>query len=263
MTAQIFCLRSQKAIARKVESLLRKHVYADIEVDLKEISDDYNTWSDYKEHEHCRLFLKLFKASMLRVDDFAIVVSDGRGRWYYMGGRYENEPLLLELLQSAMPSVFPAVAIMNRMMMMPYAVGDAFEKTRVFPWFVKPRDLEGLVLTDFQHADSVEDAVRQVDIQLRADIAKLSKRHALLRKIEAPDFVELGQLLKISTDYLEAHREQLAAPWARLTCEIASAAVRVGVESEVVLRVRYESNEPLGLVFVRVNAPYGVMDGSF
>jgi hypothetical protein len=263
MITQIFCLRSQKAVARKVESLLRKLIYPELEVELKEISDDYNTYSDYKEHENCGLFLRLFKASMIRVDDFAIVVSDGRGRWYYMGGSYHNEPRLLELLQSSMSSVFPAVAIMNRMMMMPYGVGDAFGKSRMFPWFVKPRDLEGVVLTDFQHPDSLEQAIRQVDVQLRTDIAKLCKRHMLLRRIATPDFVELSHLLKISTDYLESHRPEFTAPWAGLTCEIVSASARVGIESEVALEVRYASPEPLGLVSVRVSAPHGVMEDTF
>ncbi len=47
MIVQIFSLRSQKTIARKLESLLRKQIYPDIEVELREISDDYNTHSDY------------------------------------------------------------------------------------------------------------------------------------------------------------------------------------------------------------------------
>ena len=259
MNAQIFCLKSQRKATDRIEALLRRHVFPEIGVDRLEISDDYNTHSDENEHKYCRRFLRLFKASIVKVDDFAIVVADGKGRWYYMGGSYKDEPYLLELFNKSMPSVFPAVAIMDRMVMMPRNVGEAFEKSRAFSWFVKPRDLEGMVLADFQHADSVDEGMRQIGLQLRSDIAKLCRRHMLVRKIETPDFVELGQLLGLDTQYLELHRGEIVAPFARLSSRIVSGAAKIRMPSRVVLEIRYDSQEPLGKVCVRVNAPGGTL----
>jgi hypothetical protein len=161
-----------------------------------------------------------------------------------------------------MTSIFPAVAIMNRMVLLPYGVGDAFEKTRVFPWFVKPRDLGGVVLADFRHSDSVADAIRQVGVQLKSDIAKLCKRHMLFRKILTPDFHELQQLLGVNLRYLELNRADLAAPSANLRSRIVSGAVRIGRTSKVVLEVHYESKALSGIsgsVIVKVNAPSGTL----
>src|SRR5579864_3283393 len=255
MNAQIFCLRSQKKIAEEIETLLKQHIFDEMRVFRLEISDDYCRSPGEHDHEYCRLFLKLFKASMIKVDDFAILVADGRGRWYYMGGSYQDEPYLLELFQQSMTSVFPAVAIMNRMVILPRDVGSAFEKSRVFPWFVKPRDLEGAVLTDFRHRDSLEEGIRQIGIQLRGDIAKLCKRHMLMRKIKTPDFTDLGLLLDVHPKYLELHRGDIVAPAANLIARVVSGPVRIGKPSKVHLEIHYESENPLPLLFVTVNAP--------
>jgi hypothetical protein len=255
MNAHIFCLRSQKKIAEEIEALLKQHIFEEMRVLRHEISDDYCRNPGEHDHEHCRLFLKLFKASMIRVDDFAILVADGRGRWYYMGGTYQDEPYLIELFQQSMTSVFPAVAVMNRMVIMPHDIGSAFEKSRVFPWFVKPRDLEGAILTNFRHRDSLAEGIRQIGVRIRSDIAKLCKRHMLMRKIKNPDFTDLGFLLDVNPRYLELHRSDVVAPAADLTAKLLSGPVHIGKTSKVLLEINYESEDPLPLVFVKVNAP--------
>jgi hypothetical protein len=257
--AQIFCLESQKRIAQDIEILLKRHVFDRMDVERLEISDDYSRSPGENDQTHCRRFLKLFKASMVRVDDFAIVVADGRGRWYYMGGCYNDEPYLLELFEDSMTSVFPAVAVMNRMVMMPHDVGDAFEKSRIFPWFVKPRDLGGVVLTDFRHPESVVEGIREVALQLKADVVRLCRRHMLARKIKTPDFLELALLLGINSRYLQLYEADIAAPRAELSSRIVSGPVRKGTSSSVVLEVQCGSEAPLGPVLVKVNAPSGTL----
>ena len=259
MDARIFCLKSQKTTADRVEARLRAHIFPEIRVERIEIDDQYGRQSDGEQHGRCKLFLGLFKASMIKVDDFAIVVSDGRGGWYYLGGAYNSEPYLLELFQQSMPSLFPSVAILNRMVIMPETVGEAFEKSRVFPWFVKPRDLEGVVLVDFQNLESVDVGMRQVATQLETDIAKLCKRHMLIRRIEKPDFTELGQLLSVAPEYFELHHDQILAPSARLTSRIVSGPAQLGTASRVVLEIRCESEYRPGSVRVQVKGPAGTL----
>jgi hypothetical protein len=258
MNAQLFCLKSQQSAAVKIEALLRRYIFDSIEIERLEIGDDYGQHSSYKEHDHCRSFLSLFKASMIRVDDFSIAVADVSGRWYYMGG--VRERYQLELFHTSMKSVFPAVAIMGRMVMMPRKVGDAFEKSRLFPWFAKPRDLEGVVLADFQHPDLVEDAIRLVADQLRADVTKLCQRHMLFRNSRIPDFKELGQLLGVAPEYLERHREDIILPSVKLRCRLVSGPVKLDADSEVALEVSYDSSEPLGRVCLYVNGPFDVIE---
>ena len=88
---------------------------------------------------------------MIRVDDFAIAVADVSGRWYYMGGI--EKPYQMELFNKSMESVFPAVAIMGRMVViMPHKVGDAFSKILVISLVSRSRgDLGGVAGADLQH----------------------------------------------------------------------------------------------------------------
>lgn len=260
MNAKIFCLTSQKSMADEVERLLRDHIFKDIGCLRLEIGDGYSRNPEAREQEYCRLFLRLLKASMMRVDDFAVVVTDGRGRWHYMGGVYNEEPHLLELFAESMPSLFPAVAIMDRMVMLPHTVGDAFRRSRALPWFIKPSHLGGVVLTNFGHTDSLVEGTRQVGLQLRTDIAKLCKRHMLMRKIGTPDFTELSRLLDVHTKYLERHRAEIVPPSARLSARIVSGPARVGRKTRVRIEVHYESDDPLALVVLNVNAPSGTLD---
>ncbi len=96
--------------------------------------------------------------------------------------------------------------------------------------------------------------------QLRTDITKLCKRHMLVRKIKTPDFTELGRLLDVAPEYLETYRDKITAPSANLSCSIKSGATKLGSDSEVVLEVSYDSEEPLGRVCLYVHAPDEVIE---
>ena len=262
MNAQIFYLKSQVTTDRKIATLLRKHVFQGMTVDELEISDNYKAKSNEKEDERFRRFLRLFKASMHwvddRVHDFDIVITDDSGKWGYAGGKalqHQDERYQLELFRASMGKVFPAVAIMDRMVMMPREVDDAFEKSRSVVWF-----LGGVVLADFQNSDSIDDSIRQVGNQLKTHIAKLCRSHMLARKIMMPDFEELWQLLRVAPEYLETLRGELTAPSAKLSCSIVSGAAKKGINSEVALEVSYDLEEPLGRVFLDVRAPCGVIE---
>ena len=82
----------------------------------------------------------------------------------------------------------------------------------------------------------------------------------LVRKIKTPDFEELGKLLDVAPEYLEKHRKEIITPSAELHCEIVSGATKLGVNSEVALQVSYDSEEPLGRVFLDVRAPFKVIE---
>src|SRR5689334_4143508 len=102
MKTQIFFLKSQKAVVEKIKVLIKRHIFQDMDFVPLEISDNYNETSDQKEHEYCGSFLRLFKASMIPVDDLTIRVTSSSGTWYYMGGYYRDKRRLLELFNNRM-----------------------------------------------------------------------------------------------------------------------------------------------------------------
>ena len=118
--------------------------------------------SPSQDHEHCKKYLNALKASMVKIDDFGIVVTDNEGNWKYMGyGRTESGNVrngyghrkggnILQLFRTSMASTLPAVVIMDRMVMAPQQIHDAFEKSRELSglsnpwiWVVCPRRFSG------------------------------------------------------------------------------------------------------------------------
>jgi hypothetical protein len=264
MIATIFQLESQQHSCDEIESLLRRYVFEDIQVSRLTISDDYNENNSKLEDVHCWRYVNLLKACMVRVDDFSIVVADGQGNSWYMGGEgygygYQEGLKFLNIFHDSLPSAFPAVAIMGRMVMVPQGIHEAFEKSLEFSWFLKPLDLGGVLLVDFRDPESVREGTRQVGIRLKTEIGRLCARHMWARKIPSRDFDELAALLNIKRKYLEQNQDEILVPITKLTPKIVSGSAQLETPSRVVLEIQNESDTLLERVRVQVRAPFGVL----
>jgi hypothetical protein len=271
MKAQIFFLKSQEDYCKEIEPLLRRYVFEDIHIERLVIGDDYCQASPIWEHSRCHLYLRLLNRSMVKVDDFNVVIGDERGNWCYMGGGYwegrggysENAKgwagSYLKLFQNSLNCVFPAIAVMDRMVMVPHGVHEAFEKSRDFSWFLKPLDVHGVLLVDFDGSESVREGVQQTSIWLKTEIAKLCRRHMLARKIRKPDFKELGALLGVDEKYLVQHREDILAPGVELMPKIVNGPAQLESTSLVVVEIQNCSGRLLERVRVQVKGPGGVL----
>jgi hypothetical protein len=236
------------------------------------ISDDYNENSGWLEHLHCMTYLNLLKAGMIKVDDFTILVSDGRGNWWYMGGgeayrdgyggygySYMKGVKFLKIFQDSLSSAFPAVAIMDRMVMVPQGIHDAFDKSREFSWFFKPLVSGGVLLVDFRDPESVREGSRQVGIFLKTEISKLCARHMLARRIPRQDFNDLATLLNINKKYLEQNQAEILVPAVKLTPRIVSGTAYLEKSSRVTIEIQNESEKVMERVRVQVRAPFGAL----
>lgn len=270
MKAAIYCLKSQQDLCRDIEQLLRENIFERIELKRMVVSDNYGRASAAEEHHSCRSYMRMLKACMIKVDDFRIVVDDGHGNSWYMGYMgIEGDPRggsssekFLKIFHRSMTSAFPAVAVMDRMVMAPQGIHGAFEKSRDFPWLLKPLDLQGVALVDFQYPNQISDAVQQISGQLKAEVVKLCRRHMLVGKIPKPNFSELAKLLNIDKLYLEQHQKEVFASMIKLTPKIVSGAAQLGRLSQVILEITNESENTLRDVRVQVRGPYGTLRGN-
>lgn len=270
MKAQIFYLKSQEDLCGEIEPLLRRYVFQDIQVERRAISDTYYNPYGFTdpEWEHCRLYHHLLKACMIKVDDFGIVVADGQGRFSYIEayegyapglGYWRYKRNFLTIFHKSMTSAFPAVALMDRMIIVPQRIHEAFEKSRDFSWFLKPLDLEGVLLVDFQDSESVREAIREAGARLKAEIVKLCRRHMLVRKNPSPDFTDLANLLNIDKKLLEELQNEILASSAKLTARIVSGPAKLEKLSRVVLEIQNETGNVLDGIRVQVRAPSGTL----
>jgi hypothetical protein len=265
MKAAVFYLDSQDSYYRDIRRALEEHIFPGIDIDRYVISSSYGPASELREHEACRLYLRMLRACMIRVEDFRILVGNPPYSWCYLGYESDSEHLfanrVLGIPRANLRAIFPAVAVRDRMVMVPNGIHDALEGAARLPWFLKPLDLQGVTLVDFAKPSFVRDAMEDVGRHLEREIIKLCARHAQMTKLQRPEFDELAKLLAIDISYLKRHERDIMASLIRITPRILSDPVRLGQASAVVLEFTENSGNTLKQVEVHVKGPRGTLEG--
>jgi hypothetical protein len=260
--AAVFYVEGQEALYRAIRRLLGEEIFEDIDVEQYKISRNYSWGSGSREHEACRSYLRMLRACMIRVEDFRIVVGNPPFSWCYLG--YEaDDPMfadrVLQISRDKLGAVFPAVAVRDRMVMVPIGIRDAFHGNAQLSWFLKPLDLQGVGLVDFADLKFVREEMHQVGRQIEREVVKLCARYAQMRNIRRPDFDELSDLLEIDVSYLQQHQDRIIASLIQMTPRVRSGPVRLGKPSQVVLDITEGSGNTLKRARVRVRGPRGTL----
>lgn len=253
MRAQIFYLEHQQDMRDELASLLREYVYKNIQVEpsgirFDQMSEGNRQWSA------ALAYLNYLKSSMIKVDDFRILVEGSYGYSWYLG--YEGETThLLKLHPDSVDAVLPAVAVMDRMVMLPQGIREAFDTSREFSFFPRPLDLQGVLMVDFDEPPAIREAVRQVGVQVKSEIEKLCRRYMFVNKILRPDYDDLARLLKIDKRFFTLFEDELFQPSVVLTPRIINGPARRGQRTQIILEIQKESEDALGIVNVQVRGP--------
>jgi hypothetical protein len=198
-------------------------------------------------------YLEMMRASTVKVGDFTVEAAYEDGSWGYYWDREEEH--LLRLPHELMTKVFPAVAVMNRMVIVPREIHKAFDAPTDFAYMFKPLEAYGVVLADFDKRDTIRRALVRVATQVRAEIVSLCRRHMSLQGTRSPDLEELARLLDVDEDFLEELKQDVIRPFPRLEAQVISGPVRLKKSSRVKLAVRYESVNAPGTVRVQIRPP--------
>jgi hypothetical protein len=249
--AQVFTLKSQEALRRAIARSLRAF-YEDIEIEHR-IYDE-----DSESKRIGERYLHLLKASTVGVGAFSVEVEDQYGSWDYWDSRadVERANYFLRLPHDAKEKVFPAIAIMNRMVIVPQGIGDALDVPTGFSYLLKPLDLQGVLAVDFEGRDAIQDAVMRVGAEIRAEIVSLASRQMAMNRIPTPDLEELSDLLGVHVDFMEGLQEDILSPMPQLTVGITSGPALLRRVSRVVLEIRNGAGQPAGVVGVQVRLPF-------
>jgi hypothetical protein len=261
LKAQIFSLKSQAPLRRAIEDLLQENLYWKIEVENKIIDDE--DWDSRTGLEMGRAYFRLLAASMVRVDDFSLEVENSLGKWGYWGYTGERGEYFVRLGDQIRTKVFPSVAVMDRMVMVPAGIHDAFDVPTGFSYLFRPLDLHGVQLVDFDDPKAIKDAVAKVAAQLGREIVTIGRRHMHVRDIRTPDLTELSQLLHVAGDFLGRFETEMIRPVPKLALDVTGEPVTLGAWSQVALEVRNESDYELGAVRAQIRGPRNVMRGPF
>ena len=117
----------------------------------------------------------------------------------------------------------------------------------------RPLDLGGVELVDYRIKGVLKHAIHRVGLQLKREWKNLCHRHMGIRGLFKPDFQELGNLLNVDAEFLEAN--SLYAEDIRLEAAIVEGRALENSPSRVVLELRNPGGRPLKNIRVRVRAP--------
>jgi hypothetical protein len=169
----------------------------------------------------------------------------------------------LKLPRELMSSVFPAVAVMDRMVMLPQGMHKVFDSPTGFSFFPRPLDLQGVLLVNFKDPRALREGVQKVAAQIKNEVAILCRQYMTVNGILQPDlgdFDDLAKLLNVRKNYFKQYQGEIFARSVKLTPKIVSGPAQLGKRSKVVLEVQNESEGALGIVSVQVNAPSDALE---
>jgi hypothetical protein len=263
LKARVFLLNSQEKLYEKIKTSL-SCMYKGISVEPPII---YEKADKAGKEQIGRSYLNLLKASMVKVrdHDITLYVEDELGQWGYWGGSGDKgvQYFRLKLQHRSKTDIFPSVAVMDRMVMVPEGIHHAFDVPKEFQYLFKPFDAwQGVILVDFRDDGAIRDAVERVGAQIRNEIAALVRRYIVARSTRTPELKDLSKLLDVDEDFLNGLGDEVLKPSSHLIPEIKGGPARLNTESRVTLEIRNESDDAPGIVRVQIRAPYNVMNGT-
>jgi hypothetical protein len=260
MKADIYYLRGQLNVAKAVAGLFREVLYKNVDVQYFEIDARYSRNSSSTMHELCRNYLRLLRASFLTSDPFAIVIrNDRETQWCYLGDDNQSPSgYCFELNHMNMPSLFPAVALLDRIVMLPEEIHAGLRAhPRTLLSLARPLEIGGVDLVDYSTESGRTQSVQRVAKQIKLELRSLCYRHMAVHGLYTPDFEELGRLLNVDSLMLESG--DLFLPDVQLEVSVEKSRALVGAPSTVVLAIRNVGGRPLRNVRVRVRAPHNAL----
>lgn len=269
MKAKIFYINSQEqlSICKKIETALKEILYKSIYIERIQIPSDYFANSSYIEHNFFEDYQQLLKRAMLKPSDFTIIIEKDDGGWSYSGYGHsgKNAPFynFLNINQSYLPRIFPAVAILDRLMLLPYGMNDVFEAhPDRFKWLLRPYDSQGVLLIDFSDENQIFESIKWVTSKTKKEIENYFSRQMLMRRYPQPDFDELSYLLGVETNFLREVESEIKVNLAEISASVTTPPIPVGKTSKVKITINKKSESFEGSIYMRIKAPSSIMKNS-
>src|SRR6185295_979809 len=179
MKAEIYYLEDQQGLVDGIAEILRANLHPDLEVETNRIA-----FSDERQVLNiARRYVKLLQASIrpetgLQVGIYEL---DHLGYRFYIYVYYEFVYSSLKPL--SLRDFFPAIAVRNRMALVPVGLGNKLDWTSRVPGSVlKSPEIGGAAEVSFDDRSRVEEALKAVAQSTRADLLREIRAYADYRK---------------------------------------------------------------------------------
>jgi len=265
MNAEIFYLEEQESLASELKALLRAHIYPGIDITLSRIQVPAY---DSDPSELGRRYVKLLQASIPPEKGLQL----GVNRLVTFGYRFYIE-VYYALTYAAFRYggrtfgehefryFFPAVAIRDRMVMIPAGLGQRLEQTSETLSPFNPLEMGGVAEVDFQNEQMVGEAMARVGGQVRDDFVRELKAYARYQAWGEVDLPQLASDLEVEPGFIyhTLQAETLeSAFYQKLSCEVDSDRVALGRWNKMTLTIRNDSDNDLSDLQVSISGPVSI-----
>ena len=258
MEAEIYYLSGQEHLLAPLQDHLKSLVYAGLTFTMRQIS---TSSCEYEFTEVARQYVKLLQASIsplvgLEVE-LKVMESNGYRLYidvyYTMYGRKSFPEL---------KGFFPAVAIRERMALVPTGLGDRLRPSLGALSPFQPFDLGGFLEVNFEDISDLDGAAEQVGRRLRKDFLQEVRAYAAYQESRELSLDRAAKDLSVDPGFV---REVLeieaggALAYQGLTCSFDRSEFPLGVWSKVNLIVDNPSKDPLEDLEVEVAGPAKIL----
>lgn len=260
MKAEIYYLEQQEALVAGLADALRAKLHPALEVELHPIA-----FSDRRQIiDLGRRYVKLLQASLRPETGLQLGIKelDHYGyRFYiyvYHAFAYSGSgPIQLE-------TFFPAVAIRNRMALVPVGLSRRldWQAAVTLGSLLRPLETGGAAEVSFEDRPAVEEALARVAQTTRADLLQEIRAYAGFRRPGEIDLPTLARDMDVDMGFLEhLFRTGGLEPtfYSQLTCEIAPSKIAFDRWTKVILSVRNDSDVSLSNLQAKISGPVEIL----
>jgi hypothetical protein len=280
MKAKIFYIKddnAQKEIVEDLKEYLRDILYGNMDIETHAIPANYNYGSEESAHQAMDTYIRLLRASMLKLNDFHVKIENSSGNWCYLGGEHSEYSSLytnnITLKENQVKAMFPALSLMNRMVLLPEGIDELFNDLHKdnFNFLFKPLDLEGISLIDFENRIRVSNMLTHLKNKLELEIAKYCNRYMELKNSPYPDYNVLSKLLNVKERYLtglekiilnQKSNSESLINYIKITPKVLNDSVKYKETSTVRLEFNKETEIPIDEVYIEIRAPFQTIENN-
>lgn len=258
MNAEIFYLDDQEGVAAGLGEELRRQVYPGLAIQLQRLSSNQR-----EVIEMGRRYVKLLQASIRPERGFRLDLTalEQYGYRFYIYVYYAFAYAANKKFQEGGLRVFfPAVAVRNRMALVPSGLGRELELTwndqLTSPF--KPLEMGGLSEVDFRNPPAVTEALAQVAQATRSDLLQEIRAYASYRSPGEIELPALARDMDVDIGFLQGLFKTGGierAFYRQLTCELTPTKLAFGRWTRVTLSVRNDSEVSLSDLVVKISGP--------
>lgn len=266
MKAKIFYIEKlQEDLCEAIATQLRNVIDMNIKIEEIAIPENYNFHSSKETHKKMDLYVRMLRGAMIKINDFNIRLEYNSSNWCYLGSEHGEYTSYyshsITLKEEQIKSIFPGVAIMNRMILLPSGVDVIFNDLHKddFNFLFKPIDLQGVSLIDLEDSLRLKNILNEIKKLLDTEIAKYCNRYIELKKSPKPDYDELSDLLDVKKNYLQKLEPEILVSHLKITPSTSNKKIPLGKETTIKVDFLKETEISIDEVYIEIRAPFSVL----